>query len=138
MNRQRLIGLGMVAALTCGALAGYAALGQDNVAVAHNGLLILRVRVGAGELTAPQRASIIQARFHALMAEQFSLNGDGRVAEELHVTRQGALVAVTSPRGVVLTVTGDDALANNSDPEALAELWRNRLARILVIATSTG
>lgn len=128
----------MIATLTCGTMAGYAALGQDNVAVAHNGLLILRVRVGAGDLTAPQRASIIQERFHALMAEQFSLNGEGRVAEELRVTRQGAVVAVTSPRGVVLTVTGDDARANHSNPEALAQLWRDRLARVLVVATRTG
>lgn len=127
----------VVLLVTLGASLVGAALGQDKVPIVHDGYLILCIRVAQGEMTAAERASEIEIRIQNLMAYQFAYE-DEDIIGQIRARRWQGEAIIATPNHLLLTVTLADARANNSDCLALARLWRNRLARAMIIATRTG
>lgn len=127
----------LILLLTLGASLVGATWGQDKVPLVHDGYLILRIRVAQGGMTAAERVSEIQIRLQDLMAYQFAYE-DEDIPNRLQARRWRGEVIIGTPDCLLVTVTQADARANNSDCLALARLWRDRLARAMVIATRTG
>jgi len=132
------VAVGLLGALMALAGAvGIGSLGQDNVPLAWDGYLILRIRVAAGGLTPAERAAVIQMRLQDLMADQFAREEED-VVGQITVRKVGREAVIEAPGRLLMTVTYNDARANHSTVWWLAQYWRARLLEAMIIATRTG
>jgi hypothetical protein len=115
----------------------WAALGQDKAEVRHNGYIILRVRVGVGGLAAVRRADEVQLRLQALMSDQLADERRDLVGQ-VRIRHEGRTVTLRDRGRLLIEVTEADARACNSTRDGLAELWRRRVVKGLIMATRTG
>jgi len=84
--------------------------------------VVLRIRSGAGGLTAAQRAQQVSDRLRSVLATRQITGADFRVAE---VNGEWAVLA-----GDTILITADQyqAALNRTTPQRLATIWRDRLA----------
>jgi hypothetical protein len=106
------------------------------VEVAYDGVLILRVREAAWGLSPARRAVHVTQRFTSLVSDAFEAVSKRRPIPRLIARPMGEDWVVTARGLVLVTVTHDDARANNSDCATLARQWARRSAGALDVATT--
>ncbi len=89
-----------------------------------NGIVVIRIRVSAGEMSRSQRAEAVAARLIRMLST-------GIDPSELAVGSVAAEVAVLWHGQLVVTADAVHARLNNTTPLALAGLWRRALAEAL-------
>lgn len=88
------------------------------------GHLLLRVRSAAGGYTVAQRVDALQLRANNLLQE-------GKTISAVTVRKSGYDANIYTDDALFMTVTTADAQANGTTPEALANIWAERIRSIL-------
>lgn len=122
------------AALAAGAALCAAVSLSQPMDVAYSGYLILRVRTPVWGLSCSERANVVTRRFASLVNEGF--RAERREVPLPHPSAQTCHRnwCVLAGNAVLVTVTGEDARANNTSARALAGIWADHLDRALRLA----
>jgi hypothetical protein len=113
-------------------------IGQDRAEIGFDGHVILTLRVGWGGLSVQQRADVIQQRLLRVMEWEFENQAETPVVDQTRIRPVGDSLVISCGPLDLISVTPLDARANRSTAAGLAQLWRKRIAEVLVIATQTG
>ena len=107
------------------ALAAATAKGSSAGEVVIGGELVLRFRVGAGSMSAGDRADAIQARLVKFLYDP------QLEAKDITTVASGKDRTIQIKQELLVTVTPQDAKANQTTPQKLAETWATHLRELL-------
>jgi hypothetical protein len=101
------------------------AKGPSEGDVVIGGEMVLRLRVGAGTMSAGDRADAIQARLVKFLSDP------DLQSKDIITSASGRDHAIKIKQDLLVTVTQQDARANKTTPQKLAESWVAHLRKVL-------